>query len=270
MAKIFKEDGSFYYYYYKKKRGRKKKRGPKKVISVKGSKTRMERWNFKIIRCDDRRQTEYIGTYDTLDDAYVKKDELLLKNDGVQIPVMFINNKRNGNRPYETKSEYIILKKNRSGEKKTSMIRDEYGRIVENETTSDIWYIFEKFPCLVEERFWVYGKNPKRDRFTVIEYEEQYIDAFMAHTDENLMVMLYNNKLIVRYDTGDLSILIAKNIQDGIRVYNHIESRYKGVKRVIMYGFVNGRNEKGKDIIRMVAEKTGWPKDKIYKKTTVY
>lgn len=89
MVKVKKEDGSTYYYYYKKKRGRKKKRGPKKKKSNYIPKGR-ETWDYKILRFDFRKQTDYIGKYHNLLEVSEKIKELEARNNSVEFPVKYI------------------------------------------------------------------------------------------------------------------------------------------------------------------------------------
>lgn len=268
--KVIKADGTYYYYYYKKKRGRKKKRGPKKSVKAKSKVDWTKRFNYKILRCDFRKQTDYIGVYNTAEEAGKVKELLLKMNSEVQLPVKYVNNKKKSIKPFDLVSEYIIVKRNRDGEKPVTKLRNDFGKLVDNDTTSDVWYIIDKFPCLVEETFWVFGRNPRNDRVTISQFCDEYITQYLSVTNDNIIVVTYNNKVLLSYDNGELAILFTKNVQDGIRVYNYLEDRFRCVRRVFFTGFVNGKNERGRYFLRRIKEKTGWDYAKIYKKTTVY
>lgn len=268
MPKIYKDDGSFYYYYYTKKKGRKKKRGPKSKKKI--TEKKYKRWDFKIIQCISKKQVNYIGQYHDIQEVTTKKEELLEKNKTILLPVKFINNKRINKFNYPFESEYVILKRIRDKESETneSMVRNDFGRFVKHKTTSEHWYIYDKFKCEKEEEFWVYGFNPKTERKTIVWIYENLIDAFINETYDIVQIYVYNNKVIFRYSNNDINFVIAKNISDSIRIYNFLEKKYKKTKQVIFTGFVNGHSDRSKDTIELIKEKTGWLSSKIYRKKT--
>lgn len=264
------KDGKKYYYYYKKKRGRHKKRGVKAKKKVDNKKKKVDRsWNYKILKFDFKKQTEYIGAYRTLEDAYKKRAELEAKNAAVEFPSKYIVSKRFGNVPTEIISEYAILKKIKdAGDSNESMLRNQYGKIVKHITTSKNYFILEKFPCLTEETFWVYGFNPKTDRKTFPWIYENLIDNEYNERICIINVYLYNNKVIFRYDGGDTNFVICKNVSDAMRMYKLLYEKYKKNKMVVFTGGCNGYSDRGKDIINLIKEKTGWPPYKIYRRET--
>lgn len=267
MSKIYKKDGSFYYYYYKKKRGKKKKRGPKsnknKII-----KKNYKSWDFKIIRCDFKKQIEYIGKYHDLIDVEKKKNELLQQNSTVEIPIKFINNKRVSKKHYQIESEYVILKRIKEGQNNENKLRNEYGKIITFKTTSEKWFIYDKIPCLIEEAFWVYGFHPKTQRKTINWIYNEFIDDVINQSYEIVQIYLYNNKVVFRYSENHIEFVITKNVSDAIRVYNFLNKRYEKNKQVIFTGLVKGHSDRAKEIISLISEKTGWDNSKIYRKST--
>jgi len=267
MRKVSK-NGKKYYYYYKKKIGRHKKRGvkakkKKKVRTYDGT------WNYKILRFDFRKQSEYIGTYRTIEDAYKKKNELEQKNSEVEFPSHFIVSKKKEDGIAEKNSEYVIMKRIRKeDESNESMLRNEYGKIVKHVSTSKKYYVFDKFPCLTEETFWVYGHNPSSDRKTFKWIYDNFIEKASEEYFSFVNIYIYNNKVIFRYDGGNFNFVICKNEIDAIRMYNLLQEKYKKDKRLIFTGKVKGHSDRGNEIINMIKEKTGWPLNKIYKMTT--
>lgn len=268
MPKIYKEDGTFYYYYYKKKKGRKRKRGPKSKKRLKEKK--YKHWDFKIIHCISKKQKNYIGQYHDIEEVMAKKEELLKNNSAVLLPVKYVNNKRISKFQYPFESEYLILKRinNDNEETNESMVRNEFGRFVKHITTSDKWFIYDKFKCEKEEEFWVYGFNPKTERKDIKWIYENLIDVFINETYDIVQVYIYNNKVIFRYSKDEINIVITKNISDSIRIYNFLEDNYKKSKQVIFTGFVNGHTDRAKETISLIKEKTGWLPQKIYRKKT--
>ena len=266
--KITDSNGNIRYYYYKKKVGRHKKRGPKKK-SKKHGRSWQETWNFKIILCSDKKQIKYLGVFHDAEEVEYAKRILLQKNKEVTFPKKYINNGRNSKHIKEIDAEYLILKKirNKDTEPTVTRLRNEYGAFVEHKTTSENWAVYDKFPCEIEETFWVYGKNPKTDRKTFQWIFDNLILSYAEEKNNLVLIYLFGNKVIFKYDE-DFNFVICKNVSDAIRMYNEIESRIKKVRNVLMTGYVTMRQTRGKQTYDMIAEKTGWTYNKICRYTT--
>lgn len=263
------ENGKRTYYYYKRKSGRPKKRGRKKKKKLRGRRWQ-EPWNYKIVQCDFRKQNKVIGYFHNLIEADNAKKILLNENDQVKIPKKYSNNGRISNSIYEFLSEYVILEKNREENiKKTTKLRNEYGKIVNVETTNEKWTIFDRFPHLIEEDFWVYGFNPTNDRKNYDWIEENMIN-YPLSDDVSLVirVYVYLNKVLIRYDIDDIEFVICKNSSDSTRLYNKLEEIFKKHKRIVFCGSVNSRNDTGKKLIKILLDKTGWDERKLKRNST--
>ena len=257
--------GKVYYCYPKRKNGRHKKRGPKP------KKVKKERvyppWDYIIVKTNEYRQSKYVGRFHTIQDAYAKKEELLAQNETVIFPRQTVINFRNHSKSYSARTEYLILKKNEDGVG-PNKLRNDYGTLVDHVVSSDKWIICDKFPCLEEETFWVYGFDNKTDRKTA---DWIYNNLAINKVEENgdiVIVYLYNNKLIFKYDDENFEFVICKNISDAIRLYNFIEEKSKKVKQICMTGATNGRQKRGRETIRMIMQKTGWCLDKVCRRST--
>lgn len=265
------EDGRVWYYYPKKKKlGRKKKRGPKKKKKESWVRRVFEPWLFRIILCGNKQQIKYISRHHNELEVSEKKESLLKKNDEVLIPVELKNN------PNETKMiewdlEYIVLKK-KDEETDTSGITklpNKFGKYVDHVVNSDEWIIWDKFPCKIEESFWVYGYDSISDKKDVIWIYENLIDSKIECSYDILRICLYNNKLIIQDDNKQIDIVICKNKHDGIRLYNCLRERFciKN-KNTIFTGLVRRGSEKQKEIISLIKNKTNWQLKDIYRSST--
>ena len=266
--KYIDNSGNTKYYYYKKKVGRPKKRGPKRKPKKRG-RSWQEPWDYKIILCNSKKQIKYIGVYHNLDEVECVKSWMINRNNKVVFPKLYINNGRKSRKVSEIQFEYVVLKKirNLETEPNVTLLRNEYGTFVEHKTTSKNWVVYDKFPCVVEETFWVYGRNPKTDRKT---FDWIYSNFIFLHSEINndiVLVYIFGNKVIFKYD-DDFDFVICKNKSDAIRMYNEIEKRTKKVKNVMMTGFTTMRQPRGRSTYEMIAEKTGWPYNKICRYTT--
>ena len=124
----------------KKKVGRPKKRGPKKKrIRRKIVKIIKERpvIDFKIITCINGKQNGYIGCYHTYAEAYSKLCELNAQNNNIKFPRKYLNSGKISN----LKDEYLLLEKDRKGDKPDGMLRNEFGKLVEYKITNNTTWV---------------------------------------------------------------------------------------------------------------------------------
>lgn len=248
----------------KKKRGpgRPKKRGPKKkkkYVSKKPKIRKVRRCDFKIVATLNGKQKEFIGKYSTSEEAYNKLKELQKLNDDVIFPRKVIN----AGKLKESRDEYLILQKNRHGDLKPGQLRNEFGKVVEQQTNSSVWEVYDKCERLVEETFWVYGKCPKTDRKTFKWIYENKLIANLINSYDIERVILFKNKLIIKHDELPMDIIICKNMSDGIRLYNLLEEWCKKNKQIFFLGNYNKVSDKRRQLEAELVELTGWDKRKI-------
>lgn len=255
------------YYYYKKKIGRHKKPGPKKKKKMRGRRWQ-EPWDFKIVICSFRKQTKYVGQYRKLADVEEAKKKLMEYNESILFPKKIINNGHRSNELLDNISEFVILKRVRDDSGTLNQLRNEYGKFIDVDTTSDTWMVYDRFPYLEEEKFWVYGYNPKTDRKTAQWIIDELITPYIADKYSTLQVFLYNNKLILKYDNETIDFVICKNVSDGIRLYNLLQEKFKKQRNLILSGMATRKTEKTNYLVNLLKEKTGWEDTKIYRKTT--
>lgn len=255
------------YYYYKKKVGRHKKPGPKKKKKMRGRRWQ-ERWDYKIVICNNRKQDSYVNRYHDLPEVTEARKQLEERNSKILFPKLNLNNGHKSKDIETYRSEYVILKRIREGNTETTQLRNEYGKLVTIETNSDIWIVYDRFPHLVEETFWVYGYNPKNDRKDCKWIMEHIIEDYVYDVYSILQIFLYNNKMIFKYDNNDFDFVICKNVSDAIRLYNLFKNKYLKQKNILFKGMVTKKSEKTQEVFKMLKDKTGWEDTKIYRKST--
>lgn len=270
MAIYIDENGKKSYYYYKKKIGRPKKRGPKKKPKKRG-RSWQETWDYKIIQCNSKKQEKVIGYFHNITEAINASNILKERNKDVVFPIKIFNDRKIGKRFNEYNSEYVILEKIRTeNTSNISKLRNEYGKIVEVSTTNSKWKIYDRFERLEEETFWVYGLNPRVNRKDFTWIQENFIKEFLQ--EDNLLIIrivLYYNKILFRYDNTDFNFIICKNESDAIRFYNKLLEINKKEKRIVFTGKVINKSDMGETIINLIADKTGWSKNKIIRTSTI-
>ena len=248
----------------KKKRapGRPKKRGPKKkkkYISKKAKIRKVRRYDFKIVTTLNGKQKDFIGKYATSEEAYEKLKDLQKLNNEVIFPRKVIN----AGKLKESRDEYLILQKNRFGDIAAGQLRNEFGKVVEQQTNSSVWEVYDKCERLVEETFWVYGKCPKTDRKTFKWIYENKLLNNLNNPYDIERVILYKNKLIIKHDELPMDIIFCKNISDGIRFYNLLEEWCKKNKQIFFLGSYSKVSDKRRQLEAELLELTGWDKRKI-------
>ena len=256
----------------KRKVGRPKKRGPKRKRRYVSRKPRIDRrtlniYDYKVVSCHNGRQDGYIGAYVKVEDAYETVGRLLEESKGVifparvQITDTIIN----------SRDEYLILQKDRAGDREAPLLRNEYGKLVRQETNSDTWVILDKFRYDVEETFWVYGYDPVRGRKTFEWIYHNIITGDIETSYDIKRVMLYKNKIVVKDDAGNLDIVFCKTVGDAIRFYNLLgewvlEKKMK--KNILMLGDYSGIGDKRRALEKELVGRTGWTIRKIQMRTS--
>lgn len=246
-----------------KKRGPKKKRNRKKVVKIQKERPVID---FKIVSMLNGKQNGYIGSYQTYADAYSKLQELNNLNSTIVFPRKFINNETINT----VKDEYLILERNRFGDKSDGLLRNEFGKFVEQKITNNTkWVVRDKIVRLVEETFWVYGYDPKSDRKTC-QWILDYLIFWAIETEYDIIrVLVYKNKLIIKYDNKPMRMVMCKNKSDAIRLYNFISDqiRIKKIKQVVCIGAYNVVCDSRRELEQDIMNLTGWDKRKIQRST---
>lgn len=257
----------------KKKSGRRKKPGPK-VSRYKRYKRLLEKKNridkrrihkppfkYKIVLCRNGSQVRFIGKYRTSQEAYEEFNKQKELSDSVVFPRSYRIDKKFEN----SLDECVMIEKTDDG---PSMLRNEYGKLVEQRTNIEGWEVVDKFKMNIEETFWVFGYDNRSDRKTFMWiYNEMIIrDGFGPY--EFRRVFTYRNKFLVRYDDGSIGIVICKSERDAVDVYNEIQRRAKADKhkQIIFIGDKSDNIKIENELISV----TGWTAKKVQMRNTTY
>lgn len=251
------------------KRGRKKKRGPKKkkkpvVHTYVGLKR-----PYHIITTSCGTQLEDIYSAVSSKTALTKMRQLQKEwNDKVLFPVKFVSSKKTKTF-VEADYQLMLIKKKEGHETTHGKIRDEYGAFVDCVTDNDDWLFLEAMPYKVEETFWVYGYNPKRQRKTI----HFIIDNILQVNRNNKYffkeIVVFKNKLIIN-SVDKMEMIICKNHIDSVRLYNFIEeyAKDKKLKYILFAGDIYKNMHSYLTWFNKIKELTNWSDRKIKKNTT--
>lgn len=187
------------------------------------------------------------------------------ENKSVVFPIKFNNNKTE---IIESSYEIMIIKARDKTESRETKVMDEYGKFVNYATNDDDWIIYDRSPYYIEETFWVYGYHPilQRKDFKWI------YDNFISNNSNNKYlfktVQLFKNKILVECN-GKLDMVICKNKQDAIRMYNMIEEwcERDKMKYIGFMGDLSYSRYKS-DWITKIQKLTNWTRKKITRMST--
>ena len=200
-------------------------------------------------------------------EATVNKEfkTMVEENKSVVFPIKFNNNKTE---IIESSYEIMIIKARDKTESRETKVMDEYGKFVNYTTNDDDWIIYDRSPYYIEETFWVYGYHPRLQRKNF----KWIYDNFISNNSNNKYlfktVQLFKNKILVECN-GKLDMVICKNKQDAIRMYNMIEEwcERDKMKYIGFMGDLSYSRYKS-DWITKIQKLTNWTRKKITRMST--
>jgi len=173
----------------------------------------------------------------------------------------FINYK--GIKPVEYK---IYIVKDFEETDKFRMVRDRFGKLVEEKPLYGIWTVLADEDYDVEETFWVYGSNPLTERKTIYDII-QILMIGLQNSRHTKQIVVVHNKLLF-YDEDRFDMVICKNKKDCQRLHHALAKAATDNKIKSLYFMGTA----GKGIIGefydIIHENTGWTYTKIWRTTT--
>lgn len=254
---------------HKKKRGRKKKRGPKKKKPIIQKTYVGLKRPYHIITTVNGVQLKDIHTCVSIEVAIDKLKEIQKKlNENVRFPVRYISSRKEKTFT-EAHYKLVLIKKIEGEETIIGKTKNEYGKYIDCITNNNNWAFVDELPYEVEETFWVYGYNPKKQRKTY-----QFIfDNLITSKQENKyyvkQVVIFRNKLIIS-SVENIEMVICKNHADSVRLYNEIEGecKLKKMKYVTFSGDIKSKTLSFDIWFDKIQKLTNWTYRKINKNTT--
>ena len=259
----------------KKKRpvGRPKKRGPKKKRKKKIEKIPQKvgpkfqkPYSYKIISCRNGVQNKFIGRYRDIKEAYDVFNALKTQDNNVIFP----SNITGIHQIENSVDEYILIEKNE--DKTSTLLRNEYGKFVEQTTNKNGWIIIDKFRYKREEEFWVYGYNSRNDRKTFLWIYNNLVISNLYDNLDFKRIFLYKNKIIIKNDANEIELVLCKDESDAVRFYNKTEEWIKRdkIKQVLFMGDYSSISDRRRKLEDELIALTGWTKKKVQMKNNTY
>lgn len=215
---------------------------------------------YKVILTKNGEHKKNFGSYKTKTSAFRKFRELRSENRGVMFPKKYVN--YNGIVPVQYTLH--IVKEKEEGEE-GRYIRDEMGRIVQEEPLYGKYTILDKFEYHIEETFWIYGNDPK-SRNTIHDIMEILMRGIY---DKKFIknVIVVHNKLLI-YNEEMFEMVICKCKDDAQRLNRELANAAikNKIKNIIFSGTATKKTVS--DMYEIIHKKTKWPMSKIRRTTT--
>lgn len=260
----------------KKKVGRPKKSGPKinfykrkKKALAKLNKVKVSRklppFTYKIVTCRNGKQRKLIGKYRTSEDAFEALEKLKIESEKVIFPL----DVKGATYMEDSVDEYLLIEKS-DGE--NIYMRNEFGKLIEQKSDLDGWRILDKYRYKIEEDFWIYGLDNRQERKTFQWIYENIITHGVDNPYVFKRILVFRNKIIIKYDNGSMDIIFCKNPYDAVRFYNLAETWIKKdkIKQVLFVGDYSEKSEKRRKIEDEIMSLTGWSRKKVNMNGTTY
>jgi hypothetical protein len=224
---------------------------------------RKKTYKYKIIITSRGKQVgkNNIGLYTDMASAIEAYNKIIEESNNVIFPVKYLNVGK-----VITKAKYeVILLKKRDNKTKDAYFSNEYGKQVKASiVNNDKWVIYEKHLINKEETFWVYGYNPINNRKTYNFILNELVLNNINDKYNIKEIIVFKNKLLIKYD-NDFDMVLCKNYNDAIRLYEMLKSRCYKIKTILFGGCYKNGNHK---IETEIVKKTGWTYKKANRRNT--
>ena len=213
---------------------------------------------YRIVIARNNKKKKTLHTGNNLHNAKSKFFSLVDKN-VVLFPKSYTSIKKTKPVLYE-----ILLLKEREEGDPEFYGRDEIGRTTPITTKRNKWTIVEKRPYYYEEKFTVFGS---RKRFETKDILKQILLPSIKREGVVKQVNYVLNKLMIWFD-GDFDVILCKCEDDARDLHNVLRDfcETQKISNVIFSGNVTKRNRD--NIYKMIVEKTGWSRNKVYRSVT--
>ena len=184
----------------------------------------------------------------------------ILNKNKVVFPKKFINY----DKIKKVKYELCVTKPTEDGDQ-FRLIRDKTGRLHQEKPLGD-WTILHSDEYEVEETFWMYGRDPKEYRPTIMDIVK--ILSVGAYAKNNIrQAIVVHNKLVI-YNEDQFDMILCKNIHDAQRLHHKLFEILKKnkIKTIIFMGTAS--KFMISEMYELIMQRTNWPILKVSRRTT--
>lgn len=211
---------------------------------------------YQLVLCENNKNIKVLYTYQRKYDAFYRLNVLSKKQVSLKKEIVYKDKKL-------TKVNYrIILIKEKEGDEKSIVIRDEYGKLLNGLIPDDNWIIVSECSFNLEEQYSVSGANRK------LSAEEILKNVLLNKISEKntKQVLILNNKIII--DSLVLNMVTCKNVDEAIRLYNYLRVFCFDNKtpNVLFFGKIQKSDKK--IWYKKINEITGIDYNRLYRNTS--
>jgi len=192
--------------------------------------------------------------------AFTNYFNLIDKNKSVMFPKKFINTKK-----IKAVNYRICVVKPSEEHDTFRTIRDDFGRTYIEKPLGN-WTIIDSSPYQIEERFWVYGMDPKANRPTIKEIVKRLVSGAHKKNMTKQIIVLYN-KLII-YNEDQFDMVVCKCKSDAQRLHHTLAKIVKKQKIKSLLFMGTATPATASRLYDLIQKHTGWSNIKIWRTTT--
>jgi len=196
----------------------------------------------------------------TRETCFINFHILINENSNIKFPKKFINTKK----IMPVKYQICVIKPTESTDVFRSL-RDDFGRMYTEKPIGD-WTILSSHNYNVEEKFWLYGRDPKLKRPIIDEVVKKLVVGAHKKNMSKQIIVVYN-KLII-YNEEQFDMVLCKCKEDAQRLHHTLAkiAKKQKLKSLVFMGTASEATvSKMYDLIK---EKTNWPIIKIRRTNT--
>jgi hypothetical protein len=215
---------------------------------------------YRVILTKNGQYVKTLHRCRTRSTSFINYRKLIEENKSVIFPKRFVN--YFGIIPVKYK---ICVIKETEEDDEFRTLRDEKGKLYTEKALGD-WTIIDDNPYEIEEKFWMFGRDPKKDRVTIHDIIKPIMaGAYKKNVVKQLIVA--QNKLVL-YNEDQFEMVICKCKEDAQRLHHTIHKACKKnkIKSIIFMGTAIESNIS--TIYQIIQQHTGWPITKIHRTTT--
>ena len=215
---------------------------------------------FRVILLSNGEYKKTLHKSRTKETSFIHYHNLIAQNQQVKFPKKYINTKK-----IKPVSFKICVVRPISPDDVFRTIRDDYGRTYTEKPLGD-WIILASETYQIEEEFWIYGKDPKANRSTIVDILKK---LFIGAHKKNMVkqVIVVHNKLLI-YSEEQFDMVICKNKKECQRLHHTLAklTKKQKIKSLLFMGTASPATiSLMYDVIK---ENTGWPIEKIRRTST--
>lgn len=140
-----------------------------------------------------------------------------------------------------TKVKYkVFLFKKREEDDKSVIVRDEYGKLLEDVMNDPNWVVLNYCDHPIEEYFSVTGANRKLSAYEIL----RNVLLNKLSEKNTKQVLILNNKIVI--ESLVINMVTCKNVEEAIRLYNYLRVNCfeQKIENILFFGNVHKQDRK--------------------------